>query len=71
MLSRDLANLSEIVLGEDRIPRRLRARFAAVLAGHAEEAAEMERNGRPLAQPRPRMPQGVICIRTHCRGART
>jgi len=45
MLSRKLADLSEMVLREPRIKRGLRADLAAILADHAEAAAGMERSG--------------------------
>ncbi len=42
MLADDLANLSEQVLGEGRIPAELRCVLALVLAEHAHAARAME-----------------------------
>lgn len=41
MLSEKIADLSETVLGEERIPADLRADFALLLADYAEQVAAM------------------------------
>lgn len=48
MLSEKIADLSEMVLGEEAIPEMMRAHFAALLADYAEQARALEDGGGPF-----------------------